>query len=423
MSPSPSQLPDYTVLNHGFVPLEVLITKHAPPAPVIQGKKFVVMLLMVAALAVTVPASVHAESDTDMSEKVQFGATLEEVLGHFKALEDNLDESNAGLAMAHATHPVAELYDLIKPTLAAVDPALDSEVRETLTGLADATSTRVDRDEAQAAIDNAKDVVEKARAAVIEPELSGSHTFKLKTMAPLMETAAVEYVVAVSNGTISEMAEFQDGAAFVWRSEQILDTIRDDLGREDYEKMKEIFGEINGAYAQRADPSVVKEQTSLLIGEINAILGVSEDEGDDLQRYVENIRNLLSDARTEYEAGNTDLALSHATRAYLDNYEFLEGPLIEAGERELMEEIEGMMRNELRAMMKEGAPASEISEQIDAILLKMEVVSAIVPEFDAMPAIVIAVGATAVITFASRGRLVPLLARLPSRPSAAGPTR
>lgn len=396
--------------------------QHTLLALVIQGREHVVTL-MVAALAATVPASAHAEPDADLSKKMQFGVALEEIEGHFMALEDNLDENNAELAMAHAMHPIAELYDLIKPTLAAADPALDSEVRETLLGLADSASTRVDRDEAQAAIDNAKGVVERARAAVIEPELSGSHTFKMRMMASLMETAAAEYVVAVSNGAILEMAEFQDGAAFALCSEQILDTIRDDLEREDYERMSGIFGEINRAYAQRADPSVIKGHTSILTDEINAVLGVSGGEGNDPQEHVENTRRLLSDARAEYEAGNRDLALSHATKAYLNSYEFLEGPLIDADERELMKEIEGMMRKELRTMMKEGAPASEVSEQIDAILLKMEVVSAIMPEFGAMPAIAIAVGATAVITFASRGRLVPLLARLPSRPSAAGPTR
>ena len=354
---------------------------------------------------------------------MQFGVALEEIEGHLMALEYNLDENNTGLATAHAMHPIAELYDLIKPTLATADPALDSEVRETLLGLADLASTRVDRDEAQAAIDNAKDVVERAGAAVIEPELSGSHTFKMRMMAFLMETAAAEYVVAVSNGEILEMAEFQDGAAFVLCSEQILDTIRDDLEREDYERMNGIFDEINMAYAQRADPSVIKGHTSILTDEINAVLGVSGGEDDDPQEHVENTRRLLSDARAEYEAGNRDLALSHATKAYLSSYEFLEGPLIDADERELMKEIEGMMRMELRTMMREGAPASEVSEQIDTILLKMEVVSAIVPEFGAMPAIAIAVGATAAITFASRRRLVPLLARLPSRPSAADPTR
>ena len=382
-----------------------------------------VVTLMVAALAAMIPASAHAEPDADLSEKVQFGVALEEIQGHFMALEDNLDENNAGLATAHAMHHIAELYDLIKPTLAAADPALDSEVRETLLGLADLASTRVDRDEAQAAIDNAKGVVERARAAVIEPELSGSHTFKMRMMTSLMETAAAEYVVAVSNGAILEMAKFQDGAAFVLRSEQILDTIRDDLEREDYERMSGIFGEINRAYAQRADPSVIKGHTSVLTDEINAVLGVSGGKGSDPQEHVENTRRLLSDARAEYEAGNQDLALSHATKAYLNSYKFLEGPLIDADERELMEEIEEMMRKELRTMMKEGAPASEVSEQIDAILLKMKVVSAIVPEFSAMPAIAIAIGATAVITFASRGWLVPLLARLPSRPSATDPTR
>ena len=39
-----------------------------------------------------------------------------------------------------------------------------------------------------------------------------------------------------------------------------------------------------------------------------------------------------------------------------DNFEFLEGPLVDAGERELMLEVEEMMREELRSMIREGAP-------------------------------------------------------------------
>ena len=59
------------------------------------------------------------------SEKVEFAAYVEETLGHFWALEQNLDDNNAELALVHATHPIAELYNLMKPHLQATDPQLD----------------------------------------------------------------------------------------------------------------------------------------------------------------------------------------------------------------------------------------------------------------------------------------------------------
>ena len=78
---------------------------------------------------------------------------------------------------------------------------------------------------------------------------------------------------------------------------------------------------------------------------------------------------------------------------------------MEAGERELMEEIEVMLREELRAMIKAGAPESEVSAQIDAILIKMEAVAVIVPEFGAMAAVVLAVAVVSVLVLTARSRL------------------
>jgi hypothetical protein len=65
---------------------------------------------------------------------------------------------------------------------------------------------------------------------------------------------------------------------------------------------------------------------------------------EELQEYVENIEELRMQVKTEYENGNSDIAFSLATKAYLDNFEYLETPLKEAGQEELVEEIEIMMR-------------------------------------------------------------------------------
>lgn len=364
-----------------------------------------IVILVAAGFVMSIPSLVFATEDDSMSEKIEFGAALEESLGHFKALEDNLNDGNTQLAMTHATHPIAELYHIIKPTLDAADPDLNTRLGVILDDLADKASTSVSRNQAQSAIEQAKGVIEEARTAVIGNELSSDHTFKLMLMRTLLETSIAEYGEAVADGAIHEMAEFQDGSAFVWRAEQILNTVKDDLDGGDYEELVEIFDEINAAYDQRADPSVVDERTRYLLAEIDQILGIEDGRETTLLDYVENINILLEDARAEYNAGNSDLAQSHVTKAYLNNYEFLEGPLVEAGERELMEEIEVMMREDLRGMIQQGSPASEVSSQIDAILVKMETVAVIVPEFGAMATVVLAIAAMTIIAISARSRL------------------
>ena len=308
------------------------------------------------------------------TERLDFAAGLEETLGHFWAIELNLDERNADLAIVHATHPIAELYDSMKPVLQNADPALDTKFQTTLLELKNKASVSVSRAQAQAALEDAKSLVQDARSLVVGDALSDDPDFKLKLMKTLLVTSIAEYGEAVSNGIIVEVAEFQDGSAFVWRSQQILGEIRSGINDDDANSMDALYIDLWAAYDARADPSTVDDLASGIVTTIDSITG---EDTTGLVEYIETIRILLADTKSEYGQGNADLALSYATKAYLDNFEFLEGPLVDAGERDLMEDIEVLMREELRSMIKTRAPSSQIIAQVDTILEKMDTAESI----------------------------------------------
>ena len=309
-------------------------------------------------------------------EKVEFAGYLEETLGHFWALEKNLDENNSELALVHATHPIAELYDLMSPQLQAVDPQLDSDIKSTLLDLQNKANTDVTREQAQMAIDEAKELVEKARMLVVGDEISDKTETKLVLIKGLLETSIAEYGEAVSDGIINEMAEFQDGSAFVWRSQQIFDEIKTDIPEHEAEEIEEIYESLWTAYDDRADPDEVDTLAGGIVHEIDEILGIEGEENEMLE-YVETIEDLLTKTKNEYSSGNSDVALSLATKAYLDNYEFIEGPLAQSGNSQLMREVEIMLREELRNMIKSNSPSSEINAKVDSILDKMETIEEI----------------------------------------------
>ncbi len=341
-------------------------------------------------------------------EKLAFASYLEETLGHFWALEQNLDDNNAELALVHATHPVAELYDLIKPELQEHDPELDARVQQILLNLGERTSSDVTREEAQEAIDEAKEVIEIARATVVGKELSNDMNFKINLINGLLETSVAEYGEAVSEGQINEMAEFQDGSAFVWKSQQIYDTIKAEVPEHEAEEIDEFYEDLWAAYDVKADPSDVETITNGIIHELQVVAG-EEVEEIELLDYVKNIRNLLTEAKEEYAKGETDEALSLATKAYLDNFEFLEAS-VGAQNPELNEEVEEMMREELRDMIKNSASVEEVNAHIDEILLKMDEVAVIVPEFGPMAFAVLSVAIIAVLIVGiKQQKLVPKL--------------
>lgn len=341
------------------------------------------------------------------NKKIAFAGYLEEILGHMYALENNLDEDNKELAVAHATHPIAELYDLLSPELQEYDIELDSQLRQILFELKDKTTSNVTREQAQEAIDEVKETVELARSAVVGGE-SEKTNFKIKLIKGLLETAEVEYDEAVSNGEIKEMVEFQDGSAFVWRSQQIYSTIESEVPEHEAEEIAEFYEDLWSSLDLKADPETIETLAGGIIHELDEVSG-EESEEVELTDYVENIRTLLTEAKEEYAKGETAEALSLATKAYLDNFEYLESA-VGAQNPELNEEIEHMMREELRDMIKNDASVEEVNAHIDGILIKMDEVAVIVPEFGPMAFMVLAVAIISIIVLGiKKQKLMPKL--------------
>jgi len=337
-------------------------------------------------------------------EKLDFASSLEETLGHFWAIEQNLDEGNAELALVHATHPIAELYESMKPELSEHDPELDKKVQDTLMQIQNKANTKVSRAQAQVALDEAKQVIEIARSTVVGDELSNDPLFKAHLIKSLLKTSISEYEEAVHDGAIQEMAEFQDGSAFVWESEKIFNSVKSEFEPNISNEIEEYYEDLWNAYENKVEPIQMEVYADGIIHEIDEILEIQED--IELIDYVDNIRNLLEKTKTEYANGNNDVALSLATKAYLDNYEFLESPLIELGEEDLMEEVEVMLREELREMIRNGEPISKVNSQVDSILNKMDTIAKVVPEFGPIAMVILAASVVSIIAITSKSKLV-----------------
>jgi hypothetical protein len=69
--------------------------------------------------------------------------------------------------------------------------------------------------------------------------------------------------------------------------------------------------------------------------------------------------------------GDADTALSLATEAYLENYEYIESK-IASYDRQLMEKVELMLRRDLRNMINTGESANDVDAQIISIKKELE---------------------------------------------------
>jgi DNA repair exonuclease SbcCD ATPase subunit len=79
---------------------------------------------------------------------------------------------------------------------------------------------------------------------------------------------------------------------------------------------------------------------------------------------IDTIKSMLDDALAKYEAGDVETAEETVGDAYLEHFEKVEHALEEV-DPELMEDLEHTIANDIRAKMKDGAPASEVEELIE----------------------------------------------------------
>lgn len=88
-------------------------------------------------------------------------------------------------------------------------------------------------------------------------------------------------------------------------------------------------------------------------------------------QYITNARQLLNQTLDAYQKQNFTGALVLATKAYLDNFEFVEAP-IQQHDKSLKQNTELMMRGDLRGQIKHQAPINDIKTLIGKININLD---------------------------------------------------
>jgi hypothetical protein len=97
--------------------------------------------------------------------------------------------------------------------------------------------------------------------------------------------------------------------------------------------------------------------------------------------YIENARALLKQASTEYKNGNYVKADELVSNAYLDNFEYVEADLNNNGHSQMVTEMEKLIVDDLRGMIKDRVPQAQLDSEISLIDSKLSQAIAVVPEF------------------------------------------
>lgn len=327
--------------------------------------------------------------EKEVDEHVDFAANLEYIKGHLAQAASNKQSGQTDLAVAHAGHPVQEVYSLIEKELAEHDSQLNAKLKESLTTLANKINS-MSASDVETQVTEINKMLDDARASVLGQTERSDPKFNAMVIISLLETAEHEYEEGVQGGKVVQMIEYQDATAFIARAEATFTAIKQQVPAHQAEEVAKIFATLNSDIKANADVKDIETSVDGIKHELDEVYGLEQGDQVDGQKIIDKINELLDESVAEYKAGNLQQARALAVEAYLDNYEFIESD-IQEDNPDLMKKIEINMREKLVQMIDSKQPASQIESHVTTIKSDLETArTVVVPEF---PTAIVAIAA------------------------------
>ena len=312
---------------------------------------------------------------------VDFATNIEFIKGHLSAAILNKQAGNNELTQTHTFHPINEIYTLIRDQLSSVDNELNNTLINSLKNLTAIVFTST----SAKFIDSAsliKNLLDKAIIKAIPENEIADIKFNMSILINLLKTAESEYDIGIENGTITNIAEYQDSQGFVSSANELLNKTINNVNQttmvNKFTEIKNSLNKLNISMSNRQDA----KQISTIINNIaNTIPNILNVQAKDLailvstdtesSELINNIRSLLEQSIEKIKNdGDYQNAETLVIEAYLDNFEFLEGEITKHDES-LMKDTEVLLREQLRNLIQGKANAEDIQKMVNNINNKL----------------------------------------------------
>ncbi len=215
--------------------------------------------------------------DPSYSNLVNFTSKIDQIHGHLNASLLNKYDGNETLAVAHAAHPIAEVYPLVAPQIASANKSLDLSLYSILVNLPEISKNSTNEEYANT-IQSTKTVLKQIVNEVIPKGMQDDLTFNSFVAVDLLDTAGHEYQEAITNSTITAMVEYQDSQAFLQQAEKLLSSLhllnqRSTLDSYDFIAL---LSSVNSSIVEVSTPKEVYILIDRIFQEISSVSGIDK---------------------------------------------------------------------------------------------------------------------------------------------------
>jgi hypothetical protein len=312
---------------------------------------------------------------------VEFATNIEFIKGHLSAAISNKQAGNIELAQTHTFHPINEIYTLIRDQLSSADNELNKTLINSLNNLTSIVFTSTSTEFINSA-SFIKNLLDKAIIKAIPENEIADIKFNMSTLINLLKTAESEYDIGIENGTITNIAEYQDAQGFVSSANELFNKTINNLNQtmmaNKFTEIKNSLNQLNTSMNNKQDAKQISTIINNIANTIPTILNVQAKDlailvSTDVEslELINNIRSLLDQSIEKIKnEGDYQNAETLVVEAYLDNFEFLEGEIAKHDES-LMKDTEVLLREQLRNLIQGKANIEDIQKMINNINTKL----------------------------------------------------
>ncbi len=351
----------------------------------------IIVLILSFMLLTQVLGNVHAAiADID----VMFASSIVEIRGHLLQAIDNKKVNNLEYAIAHISHPLAELYPNIRDRISRTDPQLANSIENKLTSLQkDAQVLTVE--EFNDRVDEINSLLHRAlfNDIITSDKLQGAG-FWASVLLQVLDNASEEYAEGViEEGSVKSVIEWQDAIGFVTvLNNDLLPTmLKGKLDQELSNSLEQLLTSLLEDMKSMKSKESISSKVRAINDNLKPLIGVEEEPN------IQKIKDLLTLALNAYKAGkfeeeeegefgeaqsNYEKAKEYITLAYEKHFLPLK-QYIESRDHELMSSTENILKNELLMLIDKRASVEDLKSKIDELNTNIDKIISIgiIPEF------------------------------------------
>ena len=290
-------------------------------------------------------------AETSSADQILLTVNLQRILEQMSLVQASLSKGDSTSAFEHAYISHSIIFPSIKDKLSERDQNSTEKLESLLIDLPIMVKSN-SSSQIESKIVQIVDILNTTSSNLLDLNKVDYNSVIASTIVVLLNDTSKSYDLSNIGNTkdLHNQIDYENAQGMVGISNKLYKSISNLFDNSKRMETESFFRDLQDAISQKSDPQTI----SKLITAIQTNLNVNESnfQPNNSAIYFGNIKNLLSKVNNVIRT-NSDYtsAEKYATTAYLDNFEYIEGPL-EKVDPNLKNNIELMMREELRELIK-----------------------------------------------------------------------